>query len=158
MNPLPTSIKVLDVSSHSFYTTPNYGLGKSCRSRRDRKWRAALFAKQGGKCYWCGSQMELFCMKITSYGNIKDNSRFATFEHLIPRSHKGTNQRSNLVLAHGGCNNKRHLRKWPHDPIYGGMAERPIAPVLKTDAPTGAGSSNLPPSANQGSSHAETTS
>lgn len=136
------------MSSHSSHTTPNYGQGCSRLSKRERKQRKRMFERQRGKCHWCGLPMSLTPTKITPFGNVKDNPQYATFEHVIPKSMDGTNQRSNLVLAHGGCNNKRHKRKWPHDPVYGGVAERLIASVLKTDAPTGAGSSNLPSSAN----------
>lgn len=63
--------------------------------------------------------MSMEPLRITEAGNWKDNTKYATFEHVIPRSMGGKNGGGNRVLAHAACNNKRHKRKWPHDPIYG---------------------------------------
>lgn len=82
-------------------------------SRED--FRAELYEKQAGMCHWCDGLMSMDRKRVTPNGRVKDNSGFATFEHLIPKSNGGTFDRKNIVLAHGGCNNKRARRKFPHD-------------------------------------------
>lgn len=82
-----------------------------------------MFNEQNGECFWCAQPMEMNPLKITIYGNFKENPLFASFEHLIPKSKGGTNLKGNFVLAHIDCNNKRERRKWPHDPIYGNKLE-----------------------------------
>lgn len=68
--------------------------------------------------------MEMNQLRCTPMGRWKDNPSFASFEHLIPRSHGGHSARHNIVLAHIACNGKRHLKRWPHDPVYGGPTLR----------------------------------
>jgi 5-methylcytosine-specific restriction endonuclease McrA len=98
---------------------PDHGRGRDQGSRRRRRERYEKFLAQEGLCWWCREKMSMEALRITEAGNWKDNKRYASFEHLIPRSHGGKNATGNRVLAHAGCNNKRHRRKWPHDPIYG---------------------------------------
>ncbi len=61
-------------------------------------------------------------LKPKQSGGWKDNPAFASFEHLIPKSHGGMNGFQNRVLAHASCNNKRARRQFPHDPIFGQAA------------------------------------
>lgn len=96
----------------------HHGRGKSRETRQWRRQRHEMFVAQGGLCWWCREKMSMEPLRITDNGNWKDNTKYATFEHLIPRSMGGKNS-GNRVLAHAGCNNKRHKRHWPHDPIYG---------------------------------------
>lgn len=105
----------------SFHFTPpeNHGKGVNPKSRRDRRRRQELFKAQAGRCHWCREPMQMNQLRQTSLGRWKENPLFASFEHLIPRSHGGLNNRHNILLAHTDCNGKRHLRCWPHDPIYG---------------------------------------
>lgn len=105
----------------SFHVPPpeNHGLGVGQRSRRDRRRRADLFQKQGGKCHWCRKPMEMNQLRLTPAGRLKENPWFASFEHVKPKSMGGLNVLRNIVLAHAYCNQKRHIDCWPHDPIYG---------------------------------------
>ena len=80
------------------------------------EFRLELFSTQQGKCHWCGDQMSMERRRITLTGRLKDNLSFATFEHIKPRSMGGGFNRSNIVLAHGACNLKRHKRKFQNDP------------------------------------------
>lgn len=108
----------------SFHFTPpdNHGKGLNPKSRRDRRRRQELFDGQSGKCHWCEKPMQMNQLRQTSMGRWKENPEFATFEHLLPRSHGGLNVMKNIVLAHAYCNGKRHIHCWPHDPVYGALA------------------------------------
>lgn len=80
--------------------------------------------------------MQMNATRRTLTGKLKDNPLYASFEHLIPKSMGGFGgKKKNVVLAHANCNNKRAVRKFPHDPIYGEVAERLNAAVLKTVEP-----------------------
>ncbi len=105
----------------------NHGKGQSKKSQREKRRREDLFKAQEGKCYWCRDPMEMNHHRLTPMGRLKENPAFASFEHLIPKSHGGLTGFKNIVLSHVACNGKRHLRRWPHDPIYG----RESNPVLK---------------------------
>lgn len=101
----------------------NHGKGTSRESVRDRIRRASLFRKQHGNCHWCSEKMSMDSIKLNIHGELRCNDAFATFEHVIPKSMGGTRRHPNLVLAHASCNRKRHKRRWPHDPIYGKVAD-----------------------------------
>lgn len=84
------------------------------KARRD-KVRKSLFKHQRGLCYWC-------CKAMTLENN---GGQFASFEHLLPRSHGGRFTPDNIVLAHKTCNahreGKRHrLARYAHDPMRQG--------------------------------------
>lgn len=98
---------------------PDHGLGTNKRSLRLRRRRLELFEKQEGKCFWCTRQMQMNTLRQTPLGRWKDNPLFASFEHLIPKSHGGGSGLRNIVLAHADCNGKREILRWPHDPVYG---------------------------------------
>jgi hypothetical protein len=100
-----------------------HGTGESKKSRSDRAFRERLFETQGGKCHWCKEPMELTMLRCTEFGKWKDNPRFASFDHLIPKSKGGIKGRMNIVLAHSSCNWRRAKRQWEHDPIYGPNAK-----------------------------------
>lgn len=98
----------------------SYGKGVSRDCSRRRSKRLKLFQKQDGKCHWCTQPMDLEPIRVSKLGNIKCNQAYATFEHVRPKSMGGDWwSKDNIVLAHASCNNKRHKRRWPHDPIYG---------------------------------------
>ena len=100
---------------------PSHGSGASKKSRRERVIRQQKFDEQNGQCYWCGGWMSMEPLARNINGDLKDNGKFATFEHLVPKSEGGrraTNS-SNVVLAHAHCNRKRERLKFPHDPVYG---------------------------------------
>ncbi len=69
--------------------------------RRDRNWRKRvrryLRKRYGERCHWCGGRMDFKLAK----GNFQD---MATIEHLVPMSFGGSNDLSNLRLAHKRCN------------------------------------------------------
>jgi 5-methylcytosine-specific restriction endonuclease McrA len=67
-------------------------------SSRKRKRKAELFAEQRGLCFWCQKKMHF---------------ARTTFDHLIPRSRGGGNDRGNQVLAHSSCNMARGNLIWP---------------------------------------------
>lgn len=96
----------------------NHGRGQNRKSRNDRRKRQEMFNEQKGLCFWCKEKMQMNPLVTSEAGAIKANKRFATFEHLIPKSEGGTSAKSNLVLAHAKCNNRRVYRNWSHDPFY----------------------------------------
>ena len=116
---------------HAQLIDPAYCQGASKYARRKRKRRRRMFAEQGGRCHWCGEQMELEATRRTVFGKIKDNPRLATFEHVVPKQFGGVSATTNLVLAHAVCNRKRDVRKWPHDPVYGASTGQGAGADLK---------------------------
>lgn len=62
--------------------------------------RKRMFKKQKGLCHLCGETMAI------SQERCEDDA-FATFDHIVPRSHGGTASQENLRLAHKRCNVKR---------------------------------------------------
>lgn len=98
---------------------PPEKLPRDPTSRRLYRRRRELFLVQGGKCYWCAGDMELEPQRLNMHGKPKHNHLYASFEHLIPKSMGGLSGLVNVVLAHSSCNNKRHVMKWDHDPVYG---------------------------------------
>lgn len=97
------------------------------KSRRKYYRRRELFRVQGGLCFWCAEAMSLDRLVPNIHGRLKHNQRYASFEHIKPRSSGGGGHMHNLVLAHVGCNNRRPRKKWPHDPVYGTGAPPIIA-------------------------------
>lgn len=96
-----------------------YAKGDSKKSISSRNFRKELFKTQEGKCFWCSGTMELNPLYQTCLGKVKHNPRYASFEHLIPKSLGGLLGRVNKVLTHAQCNHDRAKKRWPHDPIYG---------------------------------------
>jgi 5-methylcytosine-specific restriction endonuclease McrA len=70
------------------------------------KFRAYLFEKQKGLCYYCDKEMTLNRKK-----NGQPTKTFATLEHLIRREQGGKVNSTNIVLAHYRCNLKAN-REW----------------------------------------------
>ncbi len=64
---------------------------------RTFKRRAYLRTRDGDNCHWCTRPMSF------DWTSPRDK-RFATVEHLLPRSRGGTSQPGNLVLACRKCN------------------------------------------------------
>jgi len=71
--------------------------------------RQHAFARQGGKCYYCGLPMWL--AEPSGPQRLR-----CTAEHLKPRSEGGGNGPSNIVAACLHCNRTRHKRKHPPEP------------------------------------------
>lgn len=111
-----------DVDESEFIDTnliEYHGKGTSRKAIRIRERRLRMFKEQEGACWWCRDPMSLEPLRITWKGNVKHNSSFASFEHIIPKGMGGARNKQNTVLAHASCNRNRHRRKWSHDPIYG---------------------------------------
>jgi hypothetical protein len=104
----------------------NFGIGKNGRGKR--RLRERLFVEQDGRCYWCKDDMELEHFIKTEHGNLKENPRFASIEHLLPKYRGGMNGAANCVAAHAHCNHKRASKRWPHDPVYGNLNRKQPAP------------------------------
>jgi len=80
-------------------------------NRREKLWE-----KHGRKCHWCGCDTQI------SWNNLPTD---ATIDHVVPRSHEGTDDPSNVVSACNAYNNRRDyewekrldegslLGKWP---------------------------------------------
>lgn len=68
-------------------------LRRKPNSERKKKIYKSLVSRDGAFCFWCGDCFE----SIFDY----------TLDHLIPRSHGGTYELVNLVLACDRCNNQR---------------------------------------------------
>lgn len=82
------------------------------KATRDR-WRQEMWQDQRGLCHWCRKPMSR---------SVPDNHPdFPTFEHLIPTASGGTSRRSNLALAHRGCNNNRGAPVVVRSAGYDGM-------------------------------------
>jgi 5-methylcytosine-specific restriction endonuclease McrA len=64
-----------------------------------------LSEAQNHRCCYCGCKMRLFNRYILNE-ILHDDA--ATFEHVIPRSHGGSDQWVNLVVACRQCNNNRN--------------------------------------------------
>lgn len=58
-----------------------------------RRQRRRIFARDSFTCYWCGKSVTLGVN--------------ATLEHVIPRSHGGSNRAANIVTACERCNAAR---------------------------------------------------
>ncbi len=74
-----------------------------------------LFHKQNGKCHYCGVKMILH--GSTAVLKRPARKKLASKDHIIPRSHGGSHNMSNLVCACAHCNAKRgnmpyHLFVW----------------------------------------------
>lgn len=92
--------------------------------RQREKFRLELYA-QDCLCFWCRAEMDIVNReRVTLRGRVKANDWFASFEHLVPKSEGGRFTRTNIVLAHAGCNRKRfqkrHLPRYAHDPLNQG--------------------------------------
>lgn len=89
-------------------------------TQRREALRIELFKMQGGLCFWCVDPMSLDRTRITEHGNVKFNTRFATFEHLRRKRDGGKLTRENTRLAHESCNRNRDRRsnhpRYAHDP------------------------------------------
>lgn len=63
--------------------------------------RALLVAEQNGRCYLCGVLMD-------EYDPANHHApRGASIDHVVPRIHGGTNERSNLAAACHSCNQSK---------------------------------------------------
>jgi 5-methylcytosine-specific restriction endonuclease McrA len=80
-------------------------------SRDRRQQRRHLLRKQGGRCHWCGFPV----VEVPTGGEpFRDTSppgtRWATTDHVIPRSLGGSSTVTNVVVACHLCNAARTNR------------------------------------------------
>jgi len=69
---------------------------------REHRKRVEIYNKTGGRCYFCGRELEINPLYPT------DNEM--TIDHLIPRSKGGSNKYANKVPACKYCNNLKSNR------------------------------------------------
>ena len=69
-------------------------------SARKRRIYRDLRERYGDNCHWCGRPMDF---------DTREEPLSASLEHVIPKSRGGTNDRSNLRLAHKRCNEDRSV-------------------------------------------------
>lgn len=86
-------------------TREQRGLGASYS-----RLRPQVFATYGTACYWCHTQT--IPAQPRQAGRPRD-PRERTVDHLIPRSHGGTNDLTNLRPACWRCNSSRGKRARP---------------------------------------------
>lgn len=65
--------------------------------------RAELWSDQSGLCFYCRKPMRL--VPPSSPDRIPPDA--ATIDHVVPRSHGGSNNRENLVMACHACNQEK---------------------------------------------------
>jgi 5-methylcytosine-specific restriction endonuclease McrA len=70
------------------------------RARHKRRLRKLIIARDGVNCWICGAPT------LLQYSQ-RNSRKYASLDHVIPRSQGGTDNISNLRLAHQGCNNWR---------------------------------------------------
>lgn len=71
---------------------PRASVGRWRRAQRD-----LAAERQGWRCCWCNGAMN----------SVSDSVDRVTLEHIVPRSHGGTDDPSNLAAAHLRCNRLR---------------------------------------------------
>ena len=62
---------------------------------------AAIFARDGGRCVYCGIAV------VRRGPGLHRAPNLATLDHVVPRSQGGPTRAENLVLACAACNNAR---------------------------------------------------
>jgi HNH endonuclease len=106
--------------------------------------RLAAFARDHGSvCHWCGAPV-LF--------DVKNNHGLApSRDHLKPKSQRGTDAPSNLVLAHRSCNSRRGtMEPAVFAELIRGVAKQVDAAGLNPVCPSGrAGSTPAAPTRRQ---------
>jgi 5-methylcytosine-specific restriction endonuclease McrA len=85
------------------------------------KSRLKAFKQQQGRCIYCELPMwldnsQVFALKYKITGRQAKDFK-CTAEHLLARKDGGEDNQSNIVAACHYCNQKRHKRKLPKDPI-----------------------------------------
>lgn len=74
-----------------------------------------LLEAQNHRCCYCHYR----------FNNNKKSTRYATFEHVIPRKHGGTNHKWNLVMACAICNHTRDILNMTAEQFYYWVQENP---------------------------------
>ena len=78
---------------------------------------ARLLERDGNQCALCGKPFDL-----TIAWPHPDS---VTFDHIIPRCRRGTNELENLQLTHERCNQEKGKRVLPHPPHLGRRLPKP---------------------------------
>lgn len=71
-----------------------------------KRYRKQAFAKQDGKCFWCGQRM--IEKTPENAKDAWDHPRCCTADHVKPRAEGGQTTPQNIVAACRACNNGRH--------------------------------------------------
>lgn len=66
-----------------------------------RDWKDVLWTRQAGRCWICGGLMVRKSMRNADGSH---DAMHATIDHLIPQNQGGSDEVSNLALAHYSCN------------------------------------------------------
>ena len=86
-----------------------------------KRLRAVAYHDQNGRCAYCGASMWLATPSdfATQYRLSLKQARLlqCTAEHLVARCDGGLDARQNIVAACFWCNQRRHARKTPLDPV-----------------------------------------
>ena len=88
-------------------------------AKRRSVLRAALIARDGQTCRWCGCRLSGCTLNPDGAGGRcdlvnQDGLPFPTLDHVRPRYHGGKTELSNLVLACLPCNQRRgHHGSYP---------------------------------------------
>lgn len=81
--------------------------------RQARRSMATLYLAQGGRCAHCNKPMidpdEARAIAAADPGAVYPDH--PTLDHVVPRSLRGVNALTNLLLAHSRCNHRRGARK-----------------------------------------------
>ena len=87
-------------SSHRFrYPFLPKGLSPSQRAKVVRN---SIYKFQNGLCFWCKQPMVLAVGAKHNH-----NPNIATLDHVVPRSHGGNDELTNLVVACNKCNQEK---------------------------------------------------
>ena len=75
----------------------------------DFRWKQvmSLRNRDGDGCCWCGMLLRYPTGAERRRGGGTHGPDDVTIEHLVPVAQGGTDEESNLLLAHAACNNER---------------------------------------------------
>lgn len=73
--------------------------------RQKRRLRLRVHAREGGRCFYCGTEVNLDT--VESLSTRAPDPRAATLDHIVPRSRGGCDAEGNVVLACRDCNHRR---------------------------------------------------
>lgn len=88
--------------------------GQWIPNRNYTHW-TVLYRRDGAKCWICGKRViKSDFTKVD--GKFKAGPRYPTVDHVVPLAKGGTNDESNLRLAHWSCNTKKGRSRPKDDP------------------------------------------
>ena len=68
--------------------------------------RHRIYARDGHECLWCGVRVQVGAGEVQA-GALSLPPNAATLDHVIPRTHGGTNHETNLYTCCARCNAER---------------------------------------------------